>query len=539
MRTPYLPWILILILVGGCDGTDPEEGDPDESVVATVPVSVDLGSGRRAISPFIYGSNQDRGDDLWTVRRLGGNRLTGYNWETNHSNAGDDFQHFSDLWLVTNAGIPLSQAAEPARVMTFFHDQSLQMGAASVLTLQMAGYVAGDDFGPVTAAETAPSARWERVEPRSTSALPTSPNLRDGVVYMDELVDYLVRRYGGAAAATGVRWYSLDNEPALWAATHPRIHPEPLRAADLIDRSVALASAVKDIDPDSEIMGPALYGFAAYRSLQDAPDWNDVSQGTAWFVDYYLDQMRRAGEAQGRRLLDVLDVHWYPEARGDNRITEDGVSEADVEARLQAPRSLWDPSYDETSWIAECCATYLPLIPRLQVAIGSYYPGTRLAVSEYNYGAGHVISGGLAQADVLGIFGREGVYLAALWGIEPRDIFQAAAFALYRNYDGNGGQFGDTSVEASVGDRARLSAYAAIAGDDDTRLHLILINKSRDGAVEAAVNLAGAPGYIAARAWGFDARNATPTRRDGVDAVSGDTFSYVLPPLSAVHLVIE
>ena len=96
---------------------------------------------------------------------------------------------------------------------------------------------------------------------------------------------------------------ALDNEPALWPCTHPRIHPNQTGCQELIDRSVALSSAVKNIDPFAEIFGPVLYGFSAYESLQDAPDWNSVKGRCGWFIDYYLDQMRQASNHTGKKAV--------------------------------------------------------------------------------------------------------------------------------------------------------------------------------------------------------------------------------------------
>jgi mannan endo-1,4-beta-mannosidase len=524
-------------------GTEPE-GQPQEEepvVVARVDVRVDAEAERSPISPFIYGSNQDRGTDRWTVRRYGGNRLTGYNWETNVSNAGSDWQHSSDLFLLSDAGIPEGEAAIPARAVTHFHDRSVAMGAASIVTLQMAGYVAADGAGPVQPSEAAPSARWVKVEPRRTApaAAAATPDLGDGVAYMDELVTLLVDRYGGASSPQGVRWYSLDNEPALWAHTHPRIHPEPVRAEDLVERSIALASAVKDVDPNAEILGPALYGMSAYVSLQDAPDWNAVRGGHDWFIDFYLDRMRQAEQDSGRRLLDVLDVHWYPEARGDHRITEgDATTASDQDARMQAPRTLWDPGYRENSWIGEWMGAYLPLLPRLRESIDRHYPGTRLAITEYDYGGGNTVSGGLAQADVLGIFGKHGVHVATLWGIAPSDTYVAAAFDLYRDYDGQGSGFGSTSVRATTSDPASLAVYASIEGEDPSVLHLILLNKNREGALDVRITIAGTGGYTSGQVWSFDGLSATISRKDEPIVRAGDTLGYVLPSLTAAHLVL-
>lgn len=540
LRAPTALALLIASVAGCDDGTGPGGDDEDIDVVASVDAVIDVDADRAAISPSIYGSNQDHPGNVWTVRRWGGNRTTGYNWETNASNAGLDYNHNSDLFAVTSAGLPSSDADIPGVAVRHFHRQSVNMGAASILTLQMAGYVAADVDGPVTAAETAPSDRWVPVAFRKNAPLSADPALDDGVVYMDELVHYLVQEFGDAGSTDGARWYSLDNEPALWSHTHPRIHPDPVGVEALADRTIALASAVKDVDPAAEVIGPALYGMAAYLTLQDAPDWPRLGAGYDWFIDYYLDRMRAAELDGGRRLVDVLDVHWYPEARGDHRITDaDATTAADVEARLQAPRTLWDPTYTEDSWIAEFLSDYLPILPRLNRAIAEHYPGTGLAITEYDYGGGGTVSGGLAQVDVLGAFGRYGVDIATLWGIDPGDTYQSTAFRLYRNYDGAGGEFGSTSVEASAGDHDQLSIWAAIEGSDAATLHVILVNKNTAGGLEVNLRIHGATSYTGGRVWGFGDGSPGITARRSIDGIAGNAFAYRIPALTAVHLVLE
>ena len=116
------------------------------------------------ISPYIYGTNQMLlGGENWTARRLGGDRLTGYNWENNASNAGSDYLQESDDYLTYIMGISVENENIPGIVATSFHDEFLQLGAQSLITLQMAGYVARDKGGIVTSAETAPSWRWAQV----------------------------------------------------------------------------------------------------------------------------------------------------------------------------------------------------------------------------------------------------------------------------------------------------------------------------------------------------------------------------------------
>jgi hypothetical protein len=342
--------------------------------------------------------------------------LTGYNWENNASSAGTDWNNSSDNYLTWNAGI--SNENEPGIVTTTFHNQNLERGIYSLVTLQMAGYVAKDKSGTVSAAQTAPSSRWDKVQFVRGNAFSLAPSLTDTSVYMDEYVNFLVNIFGLANTANGIKGYALDNEPALWPSTHPRIHPNAPTCNEVVQRGIALSNAVKNVDPYADIFGPVLYGFSAYYHFQDAADWVTVSNGKGytWFIDYYLDEMKKAETTYGKRLLNVLDVHWYPEATGDIRITDTNANSAnDKAARLQAPRTLWDSHYSENSWIGQWYSPYLPLIPKLMASINQYYPGTKLAFTEFTYGGERDISGAIATADVLGVFGKYGVYFATFW----------------------------------------------------------------------------------------------------------------------------
>lgn len=512
----------------------------DISVAYTIDTQQDVSP----ISPYIYGYNFDHvSAQNLTVRRMGGNRLTGYNWETNFSNAGSDWQHSSDEYM--SSYIPSAQRQTPGKVITDFVDANLAAGQASLITLQMAGYVAADKNGTVTESQAAPSTRWKEVVYQKTTPFcspAASPDKTDNAVYMDELVNYLVTRYGSASSTSGVRFYALDNEPALWSSTHPRIHPLKPTCVELLNKSIALASAVKDVDPDAHICGPVLYGFAAFNTFQDAVDWSTVKSGQSysWFIDYYLDTMKQASTAQNRRLLDVLDLHWYPEAQGDgSRIcdTQPPYSQANAEARMQAPRTLWDQGYYENSWIGAWFKWALPLLPKITQSINTYYPGTKLAFTEYNYGAGDHISGGIATADVLGIFGKYGVYLSTYWG--SNRAYVNSAFSLFRNYDGANSAFGDTRVRAAMTDKVNSSIYGSTFLADRNKLHLIVLNKNYTQSINGRFTITAPQCFTAARVWAFDSTSSAVTERAPVSTISGNAFSYTIPPLTACHFVIR
>ncbi|HEX9062332.1 MAG TPA: glycoside hydrolase family 44 protein, partial [Clostridia bacterium] len=507
----------------------------------TVNVSIDTSAEKTPISPYIYGENfDDLSGAAVTARRQGGNRMTGYNWENNASNAGSDYLNNSDNYMVSS--LPASQQSIPGIAVTNFVDSSISKGIPySLVTLQMAGYVAKDMNGPVSAAETAPSARWAEVKPAKGSAFSSKPDLTDNYVYMDEYVNYLVSKYGKASTNSGIKGYSLDNEPALWPNTHSKIHPDKTTCEELVNKSTALSSAVKNVDPDAEIFGPALYGYAAYLTLQDAPDWSTYKNSyDNVFINYFLDQMKKKSETAGKRLLDVLDVHWYPEAQGGNiRICNenDGTNIDCNKARIQAPRTLWDKTYKENSWLSG--SSYLPLLPKLNDSISKYYPGTKLAITEYYYGGSNHISGGIAEADVLGLYGKNNVYLATLWGSCSSTSYIDSGVNIYRNYDGKKSTYGDTSVKAVTSDNENSSVYSSYDSKDPSKLHIIMINKNYDNPVTVNFSIADSKKYTSGRAWAFDRSGSAITERAAVTGINNNTFSYTLPALSVYHIVLD
>ena len=121
------------------------------------------------------------------------------------------------------------------------------------------------------------------------------------------------------------------------------------------------------------------------------------------------------------------------------------VQRRHVDQRLQllrnrSTRQLWDPNYVSESWIND----KVMLIPRLKGWVSAYYPGTKTAITEYNWGAEGSINGATTQADIFGIFGREGLDLATRWTTPAPGTPTYKAMKLYRNYDGSKSGFGDT-----------------------------------------------------------------------------------------------
>ncbi|HEY6725072.1 MAG TPA: glycoside hydrolase family 44 protein [Polyangiaceae bacterium] len=487
------------------------------------------------ISPYVYGINSQKiGDTGATVRRNGGNRGSVYNWELNASNAGKDYHHQNDKWPCQVMGYKTCD--EPGAQFVEFIEENQAAGAESVVEIPMQDYVSADDKGPVRENESAPSSRFLKNYPKKNGELVLPPKTNDGAVYQDEFVKLLVTRFGKASDG-GPKFYSLDNEPALWNTTHPRVHPNPVTYEELVQRSEATAAAILDVDPSAFILGGVYFAWSEIQNLASAGEYQKYNAVYERQVDYFLDMMKKLEKRHGKRLVHGLDFHWYPEARGRKRITEEASDKKTVDARLQAPRSFWDPTYQEKSWIADQIAGPIRLLPFLKEVIAKRYPGTQLTMTEYNFGGTSHISGGLAQIDVLGVLGREGVYLANYWGsgagVGDLPPYIAQAFKLYRNYDGKGGKFGDIAVAATTPDLAAVSIFAAKNSKNPGELGVIVVNKDQQKRFAGVIAVGG---YKSARAFVLD--SSGPVLKSGPPAtVAGGVIKYTLPPLSATLFV--
>jgi hypothetical protein len=500
---------------------------------------VDTGKVIRAISPYVYGINSQKDEGIGvTVRRMGGNRQTGYNWENNASNAGNDYNHQSDEWPCTSMGY--KECSVPGAQFIDFAKENKTLGAETLATIPLVDYVTADKKGKVKEEEKAPSARWVKSIAKKPGPLSLTPNLDDKTVYQDEFVNLLVNKLGKAKDG-GIKFYSLDNEPALWPSTHPRIHPERTRYDEMVKRTEAVASEVMKLDPSAQTLGAVAFGWSEFKTLSDAPDAKEHNDKYGSYLDYFLASMKELEAKHKKRLVHVLDVHWYPEARGTKRITDKDNSPKTVAARLQAPRSLWDPTYMEKSWITGETGKPIRLIPWLLEKIADRYPGTKLSLTEYDYGGNDHVSGGLAQADVLGAFGREGLYLGNYWGNGPGNgilpPYIKAAFRLYRNYDGKKGAFGDTAVAATPADIAKASIYAATDTKHKGQLTILVINKELRSIFNGKIAIKGGK-YSKAQVYTLDGSSPDIKAQAPVDIKNGQ-IEYKLPPVSAALFVVN
>ncbi|MDE2428963.1 MAG: hypothetical protein KGM99_09560, partial [Burkholderiales bacterium] len=350
-------------------------------------------------------------------------------------------------------------------------------------------------------------------------------------------------------------------EPDLWhhwptadgnGGTHVNLYPQITTVADVLQKNSALARTVKRMDGSAETFGPALSGYLGLYSLWAVWDGYQSHQPVDWsqynvepylsnntgdryryngmtFANAYLATMKQASQSAGRRLLDAFSFHYYPQASYN------------PDDRVQAARSLWDASYVEPSWITQSGYGFtdgrgLQMLPKLQQAINDFYPGTKLAVTEYDFGGKGDITGAIAEADALGAFGKQGVYLATYFG--DAEGFIASGFKIYRNYDGNQSVFPELSVRAISSNNSSGGVYAAISPNDPNTLHIIAINRLNSN-LSSSIQINNPVSFKYAQVWGVSGYDTSITSRTGLSNIKRNKFSYTLPARSVLHFVLK
>ncbi len=512
-------------------GAPVEAGSPGQ---VDITFTVTAAQSVQPISPYIYGVNDgaQAAAVKATIVRSGGNRLTAYNWENNASNAGSDYMFENDDFMCSTVTcVPDSSTAgayDKAIV-----DAAKAAGAAALITVPIVDYVSADKSPAGDVRNSGAGylqTRFKQNKAAKGAPFVYPPDVTDGFVYEDEMVSWLTT----TADPTATIRFQLDNEPDLWSSTHAEVHPVAVTYAELAMRNIEYATAIKKVVPAAHVVGPVNYGWAGYVSLQSATD----SSADGDFLSWWLGQLQAAGASAGMRLLDGMDLHWYPEATGGGtRITDNGTGAAEVAAREQAPRSLWDSTYTETSWITQSINGPINLIPTMMQKITAKYPGTKLSISEWNYGGGTDISGAIASADVLGIFGAYGLDMAMMWPLNGNEAFTYAAFKAYRNYDGQGAAFGDTSIAATTSDVPNSSVYASLQSADASKLVIVAINKATTTKV-AGVVIAHSTVYTTASVYTVTAAGGpSPVAGTAITSTGTNAFRYTMPAQSVSVLV--
>lgn len=510
---------------------------------AQVTITLDPLADQKPIDPRIYGVSFAGGEPAlfaalkYPANRWGGNSTTRYNWKLHSSNKGAD-------WVFLSIAGD-DHAAE--------FDQAAQNGSEQLVTVPMIGWVSRASSQklcsyPVDLFPGQDADAYGRVD-YDYRGQQCGTGLRGGVsfglsdddkgranVAIDTafVADWIAEI---RARWPGIHHYALDNEPVLWIDTHRDVAGDSagnlrqLTAAQLWDRTVTYARAIKQADPDAKVFGPVEWGWCGYFAGNGATTDLDGCSLSTDFIAWYLDQVKKYHDEHGVLLVDYLDLHYYPQS---GEYTGDEGS-ALAATRLRSVKDLYDPAYDNESWIADTIPgspKAVALIPRMKRWIADHAPGLgiKTAITEYNWGTNEGITAALAQAEILSIFARQGLDAGYRWTAPGSDQpLTQDAFRMYLDYDGAGGRVIGTSIQSTSSAVDTVAGYGVVNG---ASLLVALFNKST-AAQTATVNLQhGALTQAAGAAWGFGS-SARYGQVGSVTPSGAASFTVSLPARSA------
>ncbi len=516
-------------------------------------------SDTHAISPNIYGLNfadPTLGAEIGLpVDRWGGNGTETYNWQLGSQNLGFDwyFENVADCFA---AAYNWCSGMSKNTVFAYrdFIAKDRKLGSKTLITLPMAGYVAKD--APVGHPLTCgyPKTQWRNQDSfdpydsncgngrqggNTIAGRPANDGTAIGASYGGSWVKSLVQQYG-PASTTGVGFYELGNEPSLWSDTHSDIHPKAETAAELWQKSQALATAVKAADPSAKVLGFSEWGWPGYFCTGADTPGNGCDQngcttspdcsghGHLPMAEWLLAQFAHYDATTKVRHLDYLDVHYYAQ----------GGSSTDV------TRSLWDPTYTDPSWIN----SKIQLIPRMNCWISGhvaglcpnaagYYPGTKISLSEYNLSLSGVsaATNAIIQADTLGIFAREGVALATRWAMPYDGSLVGDAFLMFRDYDGNHSRFGDTYIHSVSANQSQVAVYGARRSSDGA--YTVLVLNKTSSALTSRLTLTGSTKTGSVQTWRWTGGSIQQV--GGGTAIASGVIAATYPAMSMTLYVIK
>lgn len=295
-------------------------------VAGQIRVTVDADQDVRAISPYLYGRNNSFSstDPNWTLpeadfvrlrdagvrffRESGGNNSTKYNWRRKLSSHPDWYNNvYVNNW---------DQAAQA--LQTHFPD------AQGMWAFPLLGYAAKTNSANFADWNYNQSQWWEGVNQNLAGGGMPNPRgakaLKEGDInlYLEKwnadsavgILDHWFGTGGLGLNPAGIRYWNMDNEPEIWSGTHDDVMPKQTTPRDFMQRYIETAKMARARFPGIKLVGPVTANEWQWYNWDGKPITENGK--TYPWLEYFIKSVAEAQKSSGVRLLDVLDIHFYP-----------------------------------------------------------------------------------------------------------------------------------------------------------------------------------------------------------------------------------
>jgi hypothetical protein len=526
-------------------------------LIATVAVSaqdavvtVNAASGKRAVSPYLYGRNNSFANSFGTAssasdmamfkeaglrfaRENGGNNATKYNWRRKISSHPDWYNNVYDHdWDALSksivANVPSMQVMWAFQLIgktasnknNNFNDWAYNKsqwwsGCAQNLA---GGGVLNTAGGSVATKNGDPTLYTMDWPADSTTAI---------------LNHWFGTKGIGLNSGNFVYW-SMDNEPEIWNGTHDDVMPTLPVASAFMDKYFAVAKKARALYPGIKLCGPVCANeWQWYKWGSETLKINGTYY--CWF-EYFLKRVADEQKATGIRLLDVVDIHWYP-------------GESAASDILQLHRIFYDKAYvypgaNGIKTIAggwDTSQTKEYIFQRISDWIVKYFgenSGITIGLSESGISTTDANVNSVLYASMLGTFANNGVEYFTPW---TWNVGMWETLHLFSRYAKNYSVSSVSTLENTV------SAYTTVTARADS-MTVVLVNRDQSSSRSVKVNISdfqitdGSYQTLQlaslSTAETFKSHSSNALKPGSVNVV-GNVFTVTLPALSTTAVLLK
>jgi Glycoside hydrolase family 44/Secretion system C-terminal sorting domain len=458
---------------------------------AQVTVTVDPTKNVKPISPYIYGRNNSLPKESYAkpltaaqlvqlkesgvrmLREGGGNNATKYNWRKRLSSHPDWYNNvYVNDWDVS---VKTLRDEMPANVQGLWSFQLI--GKAAKTDAQNFGDWAYNrsQWWEGTAQNLAGGGQLQttgikaKVDGNPDAYLENWP--ADSTV---GILDYWMKDLN--IQKNRIEYWNMDNEPEIWNGTHDDIVAPTLQAEAFMQTYFAVAKKARAKFPTIKLVGPVTANeWQWYNWMNTITSADDK---TYTWLEFFMKRCAEEQKASGIRLLDVLDIHFYPNENTTEQVVQMHRVFFDrtyVYAGANGVRKInggWDVSQNKEYIFA-----------RLNDWMNQYFGqnhGIKLGLTEMDVNNSTPSVLATWYASMMGEFMKNEVEIFTPWSWK---IGMWETIHLFSRYNQT------LSVQGTSTDETFVSSYPSINATKDS-MTIVLINRSATETKTTSINFA-------------------------------------------------
>ncbi|WP_259016899.1 glycoside hydrolase family 44 protein [Emticicia fluvialis] len=514
--------------------------------LAQVSIRINPAKDLKPISPYLYGRNnsfastnpneQISAEDLIRLKEAGvqffrestGNNSTKYNWRRKLSSHPDWYNNvYVNNWDIAAKNlqkhVPYAQGmwafqliGRAAKTNAFnFNDWVYNQSAWwEGVTQNLAGNGILSPTGNKAKTDGDPSLYLEKWPADSTIGI----------------LDHWFGNNGLGLSKSKIIYWNMDNEPEIWSGTHDDVMPTQPLAEEFMQKYFAVAKKARAKFPEIKLVGPV---------TANEWQWYNWPAGISYegrkfpWLEYFIKRVAEEQKASGVKLLDVLDIHFYPSTKIADEIVQLHRVFFDRNYAFPGANGVknvignWDNSQNKeyifgriNDWLAQY--------------MGANH-GVTLGLTETGIESENANVTAVWYASTIGEFMKNGVEILTPWQWKPGMWETLHLFSRFNK---------SFYINTEISNEVLVSAYPSINAAKDS-MTVVLVNRSAANSQPATISF---DNFIVsstkAKAMSLKSLPVTETffshtknalTESDID-VAGNTLALNLPPMSVTSI---